>query len=235
VTIEGEVFTEGTFSMSQTVTRVSDVLKMCGGVTSRAARNGTYIMRKMSEEEKRQLFNKTSENRAARAYNIANGQSASGGNDKQIFADSLFTEYALKTNLYKVAVDLQASLNNPGSESDVILRDGDRIIVEEARNTVRISGAVPYENTVPYVEGKNIKYYMAQGGSRGYKDRKWAYIVYQNGTAQMVKDGAKVEPGCEIILPERNTTNNSQTTALWVSIGSTIATMAAVVVSAMKK
>jgi hypothetical protein len=107
--------------------------------------------------------------------------------------------------------------------------------VEEARNTVRISGAVPYENTVPYVEGKNIKYYMAQGGSRGYKDRKWAYIVYQNGTAQMVKDGAKVEPGCEIVLPERNTTSNAQNAALWVSIGSTIATMAAVVVTAFKK
>lgn len=235
VTIEGEVFTEGTFSMSQTNTRVSDVLKMCGGITSRAARNGTYIMRKMSEEEKRQLLNKTSENRAGRAYNLANGQSAGGGNEKQVFADSLFMAHALRTNTYKVAVDLQASLNNPGSQSDVILRDGDRIIVEESRNTVRISGAVPYENTVPFVEGKNIKYYMAQGGSRGFKDRKWAYIVYQNGTAQMVKDGAKVEPGCEIVLPERNTSSNAQNTALWVSIGSTIATMAAVVVSAMKK
>ena len=235
VTIEGEVFAEGTFSMSQTITRVSDVLKMCGGITSRAARNGTYIMRKMSEEEKRQLFSKTSENRAGRAYNLASGQSAGGGNDKQVFADSLFMEHALRTNSYKVAVDLQASINNPGSLSDVILRDGDRIIVEEARNTVRISGAVPYENTVPYIEGKNIKYYMAQGGSRGFKDRKWAYIVYQNGTAQMVKDGARVEPGCEIILPERNTSNNAQNTALWISLGSTIATMAAVVVSAMKK
>lgn len=235
VTIEGEVFTEGTFSMSQTNTRVSDVLKMCGGVTSRAAKNGTYIMRKMSEEEKRQILNKASENRAARAYNMASGQSASGGNEKQVFADSLYMEHALRTNLYKVAVDLQASLNNPGSPSDVILRDGDRIIVEEARNTVRISGAVPYENSVPYIEGKNIKYYMAQGGSRGFKDRKWAYIIYQNGTAQMVKDGAKVEPGCEIVLPERNTTSNAQNTALWVSIGSTIATMAAVVVTAFKK
>jgi protein involved in polysaccharide export with SLBB domain len=235
VTIEGEVFTEGTFSMSQTNTRVSDVLKMCGGVTSRAAKNGTYILRKMNEEEKRVLVNKTIENRAGRAYHIASGQSASGGNEKQIFADSLYLEFAMRTNLYKVAVDLQASIKNPGSPSDVILRDGDRIIVEEARNTVRISGAVPYENTVPYIEGKNIKYYMAQGGSRGFKDRKWAYVVYQNGTAQMVKDGAKVEPGCEIVLPERNTSSNSQSTALWVSIGSTIATMAAVVVSAMRK
>lgn len=234
VTIEGEVFTEGTFSMSQTNTRVSDVLKMCGGVTSQAAKNGTYIMRKMSEEEKRQLSNRTIDNRSGRAYTLAMAQSAGTGNEKQLFADSLYRESMLKANVYKVAVDLQASLNNPGCEEDIILRDGDRIIVEETRNTVRITGAVPYENTVPYVKGKSVKYYMTQGGARGTKNRKWAYIVYQNGSAKMVKDGAEIEPGCDIVLPERNTSNNAQATALWVSIGSTIATMAAVVVASVK-
>ncbi len=234
VTIEGEVFTEGTFSMSQTNTRVSDVLKMCGGVTSQAAKNGTYIMRKMSEEEKRQLRNRTIDNRSGRAFTLAVAQSAGAGNEKQLFADSLYMESMLKSNVYKVAVDLQASLLHPGSDEDIILRDGDRIVVEEARNTVRITGAVPYENTVPYVEGKDVKYYMTQAGARGTKNRKWAYIIYQNGSAKMVKDGAKIEPGCDIMLPERNTSNNQQATALWVSIGSTIATMAAVVVASLK-
>ena len=94
---------------------------------------------------------------------------------------------------------------------------------------------MPYENTVPFVKGKNIKYYMAQGGARGAKNRRWAYIVYQNGSAKMVRDGAKVEPGCEIVLPERNTQSNAaQNASMWISIGSTIATMGAVIVSAFK-
>lgn len=107
--------------------------------------------------------------------------------------------------------------------------------MQETNNTVRVTGAVPYENTVPFVKGKNIKYYMAQGGARGAKNRRWAYIVYQNGSAKMVRDGAKVEPGCEIVLPERNTQSNAaQNASMWISIGSTIATMGAVIVSAFK-
>lgn len=234
VTIEGEVFIEGTFSMSKTNTRVSDVLKMAGGLTSQAAKNGAYIIRKMNSEEKRELRKNVAEVRSTRAYQSSIAQSAGMGNSKAEFADSLYKEAAFLSDNFKVAVDLQASLNAPGSESDVILRDGDVIVVEEARNTVKISGAAAHANTVPFVKGKNIRYYMAQGGSRGAKDRRLAYIVYQNGEVQMVKDGAKPEPGCEIILPERNTTNNAQTAALWVSVGSTLATVAAVVVSIFK-
>lgn len=234
VTIEGEVFVEGTFSMSKTNTRVSDVLKMAGGLTSQAAPNGAYIIRKMNFEEKRDLKNKVADIRQNRAYQASISQSAGMGNGKVEFADSLLKEAVFSSDTYKVAINLPETLNNPGGESDVILRDGDRIVVEEARNTVKITGAVARDNTVPFIKGKSIKYYMAQGGSRGAKDRRLAYIVYQNGEVKMVKDGAKPEPGCEITLPERNTKKDPQTTALWVSIGSTIATMAAVVVSAIK-
>ena len=189
---------------------------------------------KLDDNGLSKLRNRTIDNRSGRAFTLAVAQSAGAGNEKQLFADSLYMESMLKSNVYKVAVDLQASLLHPGSDEDIILRDGDRIVVEEARNTVRITGAVPYENTVPYVEGKDVKYYMTQAGARGTKNRKWAYIIYQNGSAKMVKDGAKIEPGCDIMLPERNTSNNQQATALWVSIGSTIATMAAVVVASLK-
>lgn len=235
VSIEGEVMSAGHYGMTKSNTRVSDVLKLCGGTTAQAAPNGAYIMRKMNEEEKRIRLKKLDEQRAYRAYASAGGQQLSDGGSKYLFADSLIIEQYLRQDEYKVAVDLQASINEPGSAGDIILRDGDRIIVQETNNTVRVTGAVPYENTVPFVKGKNIKYYMAQGGARGAKNRRWAYIVYQNGSAKMVRDGAKVEPGCEIVLPERNTQSNAaQNASMWISIGSTIATMGAVIVSAFK-
>lgn len=234
VQIEGEVVSEGYYGIVKDQTRVSDVLKMAGGLTPRAATNGTYVLRKMNDEERRRRANTLITNRADRAYAYATTTST-GADEKYLFADSLLQEKYTHEDIYRVAVNLQSALKNPGGVDDLILRDGDRLIVEEVNNTVRITGAVPYENTVPYVKGKSAKYFMQQGGARGRANRKWAYIVYQNGSAQMIKDGAKVEPGCSIVLPERHTTVDSTKASLWVGIGSTIATMAAVVVSAIKK
>ena len=234
VQVEGEVVSEGYYGIVKDQTRVSDVLKMAGGLTPRAATNGTYVLRKMNDEERRRRANTLITNRADRAYAYATTTST-GADEKYLFADSLLQEKYTHEDIYRVAVNLQSALKNPGGVDDLVLRDGDRVIVEEINNTVRITGAVPYENTVPYVKGKSAKYFMQQGGARGRANRKWAYIVYQNGSAQMIKDGAKVEPGCSIVLPERHTTVDPTKTSMWVGIGSTIATMAAVVVSAIRK
>jgi len=234
VQVEGEVMSQGFYGLVKNQTRVSDVLKMAGGLTSRAAENGTYILRKMNNEEIRRRENTLIANRANRANTYAT-TTTTGPDSRYLFADSLYREQNLHENIYRVAVNLQSALKNPGGIDDLVLRDGDRLVVEEVNNTVKITGAVPYENTVPYVKGKSIKYFMQQGGARGRANRKWAYIVYQNGSAQMVRDGAEVEPGCTIVLPERHTTANTSTASMWVSIGSVVATMAAVVVTAIKK
>lgn len=234
VTIEGEVMSAGPYNLASHNTRVSDVIRMAGGLTPQAAQNGTYVMRKMTDEERRRRITLLDQTRASWAYSLSNGN-AMNTEDKKHFADSLLVEQYLRADEYKVAVNLQSSLSNPGCVDDLVLRDGDRIVVEETRNTVKISGAVPYENAVPYIKGKGIKYYMAQGGARGAKNRRWAYIIYQNGASAMVNEGAKVEPGCEIVLPERTTQSTTiQTASMWVSIGSTLATLGAVIATLLK-
>lgn len=234
VTVEGEVMTEGTYSLSAENTRVSDLLAMCGGVTAQAAKNGAYILRKYSDDEERRRIMLLDKDRADRAYRLSQGSQMSN-DDKLRITDSLLVEQRMRDDFYKLAVNLEKSLTQPGCADDVILRDGDRLVVEETRNTVKVSGNVPYPNAVPYVDGKGIRYYMGQAGARGAKNRKWAYIIYQNGSSAMVRQGAKVEPGCEIVLPERNTTSNStQNVTLISSMLATLATLGAVVVSALK-
>ena len=55
---------------------------------------------------------------------------------------------------YPVGIDLAEALKNPGSDADMILRDGDRLIVPQYNGTVKINGAVMYANTVAYEKGK---------------------------------------------------------------------------------
>lgn len=233
VAVEGEVMTEGTYSLSNDNTRVSDVLALCGGVTAQAAKNGAYIMRKYYNEEERRRQIQLDRQRSEWSYNLAGGQMGTDG--KQRFADSLLVERIMREDEYKVAVNLNKSLEEPGSIDDIVLRDGDRLVIEPQNNTVRISGNVPYPNTVPYVNGKSARYYMGQAGTRGARNRKWAYVIYQNGSARMVKDGAKIEPGCEVVVPERNTMNNTtQNVTLITSMLASLATLGAIIVSVLK-
>ena len=63
-----------------------------------------------------------------------------------------------------------------------------------------------YPNTVAYSEGKKYKWYVNQAGGFGNRAKKSRpFVVYQNGTVSKAKK-AKIEPGCEIIVPSKTTT-----------------------------
>lgn len=236
VTIEGEVWFEGPYTITSETQRVSDVLRMAGGLTDEAAPNGVYVLRMMTEEEMRLRRNKLDNDRYSSAYNtIARSQQVQGVTVLPI-TDSLMIERDLREDLYKVSVDLQKALKNPGCSADLVLRDGDRIVVERQLNTVRLVGAIPYQSTVPYVKGKRIAYYLRQGGIiPSYRNRKMTYIIDQNGQAQNCRRFSKVAPGSQVYLRERATDlTSAQKVSIITSAASALATAAAVVISIVK-
>lgn len=208
VRVEGEVEFAGEYALSLKNQRLSDVVKAAGGLTNEAYVRGARLERTMTDDEKARL---------AAAIELAK-QNAS---DK----DSLNLDRLKTSDVYTVGIDLEKALANPGSDYDVQVRDGDRLIVPEYNGTVKISGNVLLPNTVAYVPGKSWKYYINQAG--GFADRSKkskSYIVYQNGTATRVDKG-KVEPGCEIIVPKKGKRDMSNVMQ-WVSIGTSMASLA---------
>ena len=208
VRVEGEVEFAGEYALSLKNQRLSDVVKAAGGLTNEAYVRGARLERTMTDDEKARL---------AAAIELAK-QNAS---DK----DSLDLDQMKTSDVYTVGIDLEKALANPGSDYDVQVRDGDRLIVPEYNGTVKISGNVLLPNTVAYVPGKSWKYYINQAG--GFADRSKkskSYIVYQNGTATRVDKG-KVEPGCEIIVPKKGKRDMSNVMQ-WVSIGTSMASLA---------
>ena len=55
-------------------------------------------------------------------------------------------------NFY-VGIDLEEAINNPHSNYDIVMRDGDKLIIPEYNGTVKINGAVMYPNTISYTGG----------------------------------------------------------------------------------
>ncbi len=216
VTVEGEVLYEGQFTLSKKNQRISDIIKAAGGPTQEAYVKGARLERYMNADEKARMQ-----------------QAIETMRKNATEQDSMTLAKLEVTDRYVVGIDLEKALANPGSDYDVVVRDSDRIIVPEYNGTVKISGNVLFPNTVSYQKGKNWKYYVNQAGGFGQRSRKGhSYIVYQNGTVSQVGKG-KVEPGCEIIVPQRAKRDMSFLTQ-WISIGSSLTSLATLVVALTK-
>ena len=219
VTITGEVTFPGQYTLISTNERVSDLVKRAGGATPNGNVHGAMLKRKINQYERNV--------RNAMARIVTQSVSSK---------DSLDVNKLKVTEIYTVGLELDKALAHPGSDYDVVLRDGDELIIPEMASTVRIQGEVLYPNTVHFISGKPIRYYVRQAGGFCTRARRAkTYVIYMNGTVA-VGAAAKLEPGCEIVVPARSD-KDKLTTGEWLGIGTSaasITTMVATIVNLFK-
>lgn len=161
VVLDGEVVFTGNYTLIRKNERLSDLVKRAGGITDDAYVRGGRLIRRMNEEE-----------RAVRDAALRAAQQNRG-------ADSVSLEKLMADDYYAVGIELDKALSNPGSDYDVVLREGDRLVVPEYVSTVKINGDVMYPNTTVYLKDKRVKYYIAQAGGYGARaKRNKAYISF---------------------------------------------------------
>ena len=208
VKIEGEVMFGGTYTLSRRNVRLSDLFQRAGGATEQAYIKGARLIRKANEAEKARMEAVLKMQREQQQKNLLQ-LAASSNNASAITQTAKEAKDVdlLKFNVpeeYPVGIDLEEALNKPGSDADIILREGDRLVVPQYNGTVKINGAVMYANTVAYEKGKSVSKYIAEAGgyaSDAYKSK--SYIIYMNGKVAKVGHGTKVQPGCEIVVPAK--------------------------------
>ncbi len=215
VQIEGEVLFPGYYSLSTVNETLSDVINRAGMFTSEAYPEGARLERKMTAAD-RQRITKMVETLSA--------------NDSLTMAKTL--ERLQEETKFDVGINLAAAMNSPHGEYDIQLRDGDRIIVPQMNATVKINGAVMYSNTIPYIKGKGLNYYIDKaGGFAQNAKKKNVYVMYMNGTVERGRRRASaIQPGCEIIVPTKMP-REGMTTSEILSLSSTSASLATVVLA----
>ena len=214
VQIDGEILFAGSYALTQKTERLSDLVKKAGGVTPYAYIKGARLVRKINDEERRRM-----QTILDLAYQ---------GSTK----DSIDIQKLELGDVYYVGIDLEKALEKPKSEADIVLREGDQLILPQYNNTVRISGDVMYPNTVTYEKRKTLAHYIEQAGGYGQRAKKnKAYIVYMNGQVKKAKGGYSklIEPGCEIIVPTKE--KNQFQLQNMLSIATTSASMATMLAS----
>ena len=217
VTIEGEVLFGGTYALEKKNQRLSELVANAGGLTPQANIKGARLERTMTDEEKLRL-----ESTIEAAIQMADNKKDSVSIRRNMMSQTT----------YPVGIELDKALEKPGSDADITLRSGDRLIIPQYSNTVKVSGEVMYANTVAYKSGKGLKYYINQAG--GYNDnakKSNVYIVYMNGTVAKPGIGRSVvEPGCEIVVPSKEE-RERMTASQILSLSSTAASLATVVLA----
>ena len=188
VVIDGEILFGGNYAMTNREERLSDLVNKAGGPTSLAYLRGAKLTRVASAGEKKRMGD------VIRLMSRQLGEA---------MIDSLGIGVE---DTFTVGIDLEKALTNPKGSADLVLREGDVVFIPKNTNTVTINGAVMVPNTVFYMKGKNVDYYLNQAG--GYSDnarKSKKFIVYMNGQVTKVKGSGKkqIEPGCEIIVPSK--------------------------------
>lgn len=219
-TITGEVVYEGAQTMTTKNMRLSDAIKLAGGLTDQAYPKNARLERVMNADE-----------RARRDFLVEQVRKQAGIRS----SDSIAVSQLALSNTYPVGIYLDKALANPGCEEDIILREGDHIVVPEYISTVKVSGNVMYPNTVSYKPGKDYKYYVNQAGGFGnHAKKRKTWVIYPNGTMAQVGHGAKIEPGCEIVVPMKPEPK-AGLVQQWVAVAQSVASMSALLVIMIKQ
>ena len=229
VFVQGEVNFEGQYTISNKNYRLSDLVKACGGFTNLAYVQGARLTRIMTKEEMEQ---RDQANLKAQIQLYEDGLKEGKDLNMQI-ADSLLALKMKTSNTFPVAINLQKALEDPGSNYDLLLREGDILEIPESSNIIKVSGEVMYPVSMSYEKGKSLKYYIKHaGGYSGNAAKSRVYGIQANGSVVKLKGSSKkdIQPGIEIVVPQKQARRKMSTSEI-IGIGSGVAALAGVVVS----
>ncbi len=229
VSVVGEVKYPGDYVLVNKDQRISDLIEMAGGLTQYAYPNGAFLIRKrnLSKSEIRMLED-LSEQLNDRAV-------AAGGN-----RDSLELRMNLIRETDMVGINLEKIMQNPKSEFDLLLSEGDSISIPQQLEVVYVDGEIMKPNAVRYIKNKSLKNYIREsGGFSANALKKGTYIIYANGEVDAIRSFMgfrsypKVFPGSRIMVPEKPE-KRQMTTGEIVGISTSMASVAAIFISLFK-
>ncbi len=169
VFINGEVVSPGAYTLTSRVEKISDLLKRAGGALYTANIEGARLKRKKNKYDvDLSVVRKIAESAAKDSSNVV--------------LDNERKDY------FEIAIDLQEIIDNPGSKSDILLQEGDAIMIPEKDNMVTIAGEVFKALSINYTEGKGLKRYITDaGGFTNSANKHKTYVIYPNGKADRIK------------------------------------------------
>lgn len=223
VVIEGEVLYPGNYTIQTKKDRISDLLARSGGFTDIAYQEAISLTR----------INKQAKAQQEEKAKVIAGEIADSVDYRQV--------NELLDPTVKIAINIAEILNNPNSDENLYLEEGDILEVPKKDLLVKISGEVYSPTKITYEQGRSLKYYLGRAGGITDKARKKSiYVVYANGQITkterylfgLIKNYPRIKTGADIIVPARAIKTRASTGEI-IGIAGVLVSMAGVAISIM--
>jgi protein involved in polysaccharide export with SLBB domain len=201
--VEGEVLYPGNYTITNKDERVSDLLKRAGGLTALAYAKGASLKREGPPKvEGKNAVDQTEDepNKLAKLQRLQEKVKDTVGTKVK--------EEVLK-NIY-VGIQLDKILENPGTQTDLILEEWDVLRIPKQLQKVKVNGEVLYPVTTIFNQGSGFKHYISQGGGFSNKSMKRrSYVIYANGSVKSTSkifffnNYPSIEPGAELFVSQK--------------------------------
>ncbi len=197
IELRGLVTYPGYYPRLSKYERLSSYLQRAGGVRDNANLAGAVLYRNKSEFFREKIVDKLDDKAVT----------DSSGN---LMIDSALL--AKKKAIDEpVSIDLYKAMKNPGSQYDVVLQEGDVVVVPEINPFVSVQGKVQSPLKIAFDKSHTkLGYYIDKAGGFGVRPwRKRIYVTYANGRSRRTKTFLfmrfypKVEEGCIVNVPSR--------------------------------
>ena len=225
VEIEGEVYFPGLYPLEPGDT-LSDLIDRAGGLKSDAFVKGTLFQRAAAKLEQQKRFIKANNQLKKNLLLSQTQQNSSGPNQiRTSSTNDLVRLFEILDNfnaeddiLGRIVIDLQEILS--GSSKDIILEDGDMIIVPKLTQSVSVIGEVYLQTSHLFDQSSSVSDYITlSGGATNYADVGNHFIIKANGaiitdefSSGFFRESRSLEPGDTIVVPLKTPPNYSQVT-----------------------
>lgn len=215
VTIEGEVLYPGQYSISSKNERVSDLIRRSGGLTAHAYVHGATLFRNTEKEKKDTTIL------------------------ENLGIDTLTNKATKQLTDGRVELQLDKIMKDTASIYNYHLKDGDRVVIPEVSEEVKVIGEILNPVGLAYEPRKNAKYYIDRSG--GFSDKantKKVYVINSDGTTKVTKtfiftSYPDVQPGSKIIVPEKPEKDRMDA-SMWLAIASTFSSIAVAIAAILR-
>lgn len=212
VTLKGEVRFPGTYTIKRGET-LRSVIVRAGGLTDLAFADGSVFTRRELREQEQQQLDRLADRMRTDIAEMALMASRGGqGNSTEAvgIGQTLLDQLKASKAVGRLVINLRASIAaKPGSSDDVILRDGDELVVPKQRQEVMVLGEVKDPTSHLYKSAMSRDDYIDQsGGLSRQADRGQIYVVRADGSVAtgthgwfQSGDDLRIHPGDAIVVP----------------------------------
>jgi protein involved in polysaccharide export with SLBB domain len=214
VRLTGEVRFPGAYPIRRGET-LRSVIERAGGLTDLAFAGGSVFTREDLREREQAQLQKLSDRMEAELASLAlqqsqSAQTAATTSEASSAGRALLAELRATQAVGRLVIDLPAVMRAvPGSAEDIVLKDGDTLLVPRRTQEVTVIGEVQNSTSHLYQAGVSRDQYVdLSGGTTQRADKKRIYVVRANGSVGVTGrsflgrgNGAGIQPGDTIVVP----------------------------------